>query len=148
MPPVIRDTAAIYFRNKIKKQIYEHSIGRHNADEIFKLDILDIDSLSSSQAKKYFLGEQPTTLDASAFGVLISTLGCPIESPLKDYCLLKVNLTNFIARIKKLYYPDLKIIICSRLKYTLKKKVKIQYADTIELTTMPSFYIKYELLGL
>lgn len=108
MPPVIRDIAAIYFRNKIKKQIYGHGIGRHNADEIFKLGILDIDALSAFLGqKKYFLGEQPTTLDASAFGILINTLSCPIESPLKNYGLSKINLTNFIVRIKKLYYPDL-----------------------------------------
>ncbi len=66
MPPVILDIAAAYFRNKIKNQIYGHGIGRHNTEEIFKLAMLDIDALSACLGdKKYFLGEQPTTLDAS-----------------------------------------------------------------------------------
>ncbi len=108
MPPVIRDIAAAYFRNKIKKQIYGHGIGRHKTEEIFKLGMLDIDALSACLGdKKYFIGEQPTTLDASAFGILINTLGCPIESPLKEYGLSKDNLTNFVARIKAHFYPDL-----------------------------------------
>jgi glutathione S-transferase len=108
MPPVIRDIVAAYFRNKIKKQIYGHGIGRHDAEEIFKLGMLDIDALSSCLSdKKYFLGEQPTTLDASAFGILISTIGCPIESPLKEYGLSKDNLTNFVAHIKTHFFSDL-----------------------------------------
>lgn len=108
MPPVIRDIAAVYFRNKIKKQIYGHGIGRHDTEEIFKLGMLDIDALSSCLGdKKYFLGEQPTTLDASAFGILISTIGCPIESPLKEYGLSKDNLTNFVAHIKTHFFSDL-----------------------------------------
>ena len=108
MPPVIRDIAAAYFRNKIKNQIYGHGIGRHKTEEIFKLGMLDIDALSACLGdKKYFLGEQPTTLDASAFGILINTFGCPIESPLKEYGLSKDNLTNFVARIKAHFYSDL-----------------------------------------
>jgi glutathione S-transferase len=108
MPPVIRDIAAIYFRNKINKQIYGHGIGRHKAEEIFKIGMLDIDAISDFLGgNNYFLGEKPSTLDASAFGILINTLGCPIESPLKDHALSKNNLINFVARIKSRYFSDL-----------------------------------------
>ena len=109
LPPVIRDIAAIYFRNKINKQIYGHGIGRHKAEEIFKISMLDIDAISDFLGdKNYFLGERPSTLDASAFGILINTLGCPIESPLKDHSLSKKNLTNYISRIKSHYFSELK----------------------------------------
>jgi len=109
MPPVIRDIAAIYFRNKINKQIYGHGIGRHKAEEIFKIGMLDIDAISDFLGDKtYFLGEEPSTLDASAFGILINTLGCPIESPLKDHGLSKNNLINFVSRIKSRYFSDIK----------------------------------------
>lgn len=101
MPPVIRDIAATYFRNKINKQIYGHGIGRHKTEEIFKNGMLDIDAISD------FLGEKPTTLVTSAFGILINTLGCPIESPLKDHGLSKNNLINFVARIRSQYFSDL-----------------------------------------
>ncbi len=108
MPPVIRDIAATYFRNKINKQIYGHGIGRHKAEEIFKIGMLDIDAISDFLGENnYFLGEKPSTLDASAFGILINTFGCPIESPLKDHGLSKNNLINFVARIKSRYFSDL-----------------------------------------
>ncbi len=108
MPPIIRDMAAPYFRRKIQQQIYGHGMGRHTAEEIFTLGNQDIDALSACLGdKKYFLGDRPTTLDASAFGFLINTIGCPIESPLKEHGLSKDNLTNFVDRIKVEYYPDL-----------------------------------------
>ncbi len=108
MPPVIRDIAATYFRNKINKQIYGHGIGRHKAEEIFKIGMLDINAISDFLGENnYFLGKNPSTLDASAFGILINTLGCPIESPLKDHGLSKNNLIDFIARIKSRYFSNL-----------------------------------------
>jgi hypothetical protein len=46
--------------------------------------------------KHYFIGDKPTSLvDASAYGILINTLGCLIESPLKDYALSKQNLVDY-----------------------------------------------------
>jgi glutathione S-transferase len=83
-------------------------MGRHKPEEVFKLGMKDLDALSAYLGDKpYFLGEQPTTLDASAFGFLVNTIGCPIESPLKDYGLAKHNLRNYVERIKAQYYPEL-----------------------------------------
>lgn len=108
MPPGIRDLAAVYYRHRIQRQILGHGTGRHTAEEIFELGMLDLDALSASLGeKRYFLGDKPTTLDASAFGFLINTLGCPIESPLKEHGLAKDNLRNYVERIKAEYYLDL-----------------------------------------
>ncbi|MGH8685541.1 MAG: glutathione S-transferase family protein, partial [Nitrosospira sp.] len=108
LPAGIRDIVAYIYRYKINQQIYGQGTGRHKPDEIFELGMLDIDALSACLGeKKYFLGNQPTTLDASAFGFLINTLGCPIESPLKEHGLSKDNLRNYVDRIKAEYYPDL-----------------------------------------
>ena len=106
---LIRDIVANRWRSKIKRQIYGQGTGRHQADEIFQLGKQDVDSLSSSLGSKpYFLGDKPTTLDASAFGHLINIIGCPIKSPLKDYGLSKQNLVEYMDRIKAEFYPDLK----------------------------------------
>lgn len=108
LPPIIRDIAAVYFRYKIKQQIYGHGTGRHTAEEVFTLGKQDINALSMLLGdNKYFLGEHPTAVDASAFGILINTIGCPIESPLKEHGLSKVNLVNYIDRIKHDFYQDL-----------------------------------------
>jgi glutathione S-transferase len=108
MPPVIRDVAAFYYRRRIQRQILGHGTGRHSAKEIFELGMQDVDALSAWLGDKtYFLGDKPTSLDASAFGFLINTLGCPIESPLKEHAFAKDNLRSYVERIKLQYYPDL-----------------------------------------
>ncbi|MBV6447808.1 glutathione S-transferase family protein [Nitrosomonas sp.] len=108
LPPIIRDIAANRWRKKIQQQIYGHGMGRHQAEEIFALGKQDIDALSDYLGHKpYFFGDHPTTLDASAFGLLINISGCPIESPLKEYALTKENLTAYNTRIMHSFYPDL-----------------------------------------
>lgn len=108
LPPPLQDMLADSWRHLIKQQIYGHGMGRHTPDEIFELGNQDIDALSACLGnKKYFIGNKPTTLDASAFGFLINTFGCPIESPIKEHGLTKINLTDFVDQIKKEYYPDL-----------------------------------------
>ena len=83
-------------------------MGRHKTEEVFALGKQDIDALAACLGdKKYLLGNTPTTLDASAFGILINTIGCPIESPIKEHGLSKTNLVNIIYRIKADYYPEL-----------------------------------------
>lgn len=108
LPLSLQDMLADSWRHLIKQQIHGHGMSRHTAEEIFELGKHDIDALSACLGdKKYFLGDRPTTLDASAFGFLINTFGCPIESPLKEHGLSKDNLTNYVDRIKAEYYPDL-----------------------------------------
>jgi glutathione S-transferase len=108
MLPVVRDIVPFVYRHIIKKQIYGHGMGRHSKDEIFYLGKVDLAALSVFLGNKpYFLGEKPTSLDASAFGILINTLYGPIESPVKEYGLEKSNLKAFCKRIMAEYYPEL-----------------------------------------
>lgn len=109
LPILIRDIVANGWRFfKIKQQIYGHGTGRHQSEEIFRLGKQDIDSLSAILGNKpYYLGNKPTTLDAAAFGQLINIIGCPIESPLKEYGLTKQNLVEYTNRIKAAFYSDL-----------------------------------------
>ena len=110
LPPVVRDVVALIYRRRIRRQIHGHGMGRHSPAEIFELGMMDLDALSDCLADKpYFLGDRPTTLDASAFGFLINTIGCPIESPLKEYGLTRSNLKNYVERIREQYYPDLRL---------------------------------------
>lgn len=109
MPPVIRDIAAIVYKKLIiGRQIYGHGIGRHNAEEIFHLAQIDLDTLSTFLADKpYFMGDKPTSLDASAFGMLINTLRVPIESPIKEHALGLGNLSAYCDRMMAEFYPEL-----------------------------------------
>lgn len=108
LPPVARDLAASLYRLRINGQMQGHGIRRSTAEEVFNLGREDLDALSDFLGSKpYFMGDRPTSLDASAFGILVNTLGCPIESPIKDHALSKSNLGNYCARMQQEYYPEL-----------------------------------------
>lgn len=108
LPPIARDLAASVYRKKIRGQIMGHGMGRLTLEEMFELGKEDIDSLANFLDKKsYFMGAQPTSLDASAYGILINTLGCPIESPLKDYALTKSNIFDYCRRMQARFFPEL-----------------------------------------
>lgn len=78
LPPIARDLAAAVYRRRINSQILGHGLGRLNAAEAFDLGKEDLDALAGFLgAKPYFMGDLPSTLDASAYGILVNTLGCP-----------------------------------------------------------------------
>lgn len=108
MPPLIRDIAAALYRKLIiEKQIYGHGMGRHNADEIFHLGAVDLDAVSAFLGNKpYFMGNAPTSLDASAFGILINTVRTPIASPLQQHALSLKNLPAYCDRMMTEFYPE------------------------------------------
>lgn len=108
LPPIVRDLGASLTRRNILKQIYGQGTGRHQPGEIFTLGKEDIDALATFLGDKtYFFGTRPTTLDASAFGLLINIIACPIESPLKDHGLTKKNLVKYVDRIMDQYYQHI-----------------------------------------
>ncbi len=110
LPPVIRDIVAwIYRWLIIRREIYGQGTGRHKADEVFHLGKLDLDALSDFLGEKpYFMGDKPTSLDASAFGILINTISTPIESPLQVHGKSKANLAAYCQRMLAEFYPELK----------------------------------------
>ena len=108
LPALIREIVAIFTRKSINKQIYGHGMARHSTEEVFHLGQLDLQALADFLADKpYFMGDRPTSLDASAFGMLINTLAPPIESPAKDFALQQDNLSAYCNRIMNQYYPDI-----------------------------------------
>jgi glutathione S-transferase len=108
LPPVACDLAAAAYRLRIIGQIKGHGLGRLSQDEAFKLGAEDIDALADFLADKtYFMGDKPSSLDTSAYGILVNTLGCPIESPLKNHALGKSNLLEYCKRMQAQYFPEL-----------------------------------------
>jgi glutathione S-transferase len=107
-PPVLAELAAGAYRYRIKAQIRGQGLARLTADEVFKLGCEDVEAASRFLGDKpYFMGDEPTSLDASAYGILVNTIGCPIESPVKDYALGKKNIVDYCKRMQSRFFPEL-----------------------------------------
>lgn len=89
LPPLIR--------RSLWKQVYGQGMGRHAPAEIYKIMLDDLTAVSAWLGdKRYFMGEQPRTIDATVHAFLCQFLFTPLALPnraeidklanLKPYC--------------------------------------------------------------
>jgi hypothetical protein len=71
-----------------------------------KLPYIDDDGTAVSD-KLYLLGDEPTTVDCSAFGLVSNIVWPPIESALKEHARGLDNLVAYSERIRDDYFGDL-----------------------------------------
>ena len=85
--------------------MWSQGVARHSEDEIFHLGRQDLTALSDFLSDKpFFMGDRPTTLDATAYGLLINVLWYPIESALKVDAESLGNLNSFCERVCDRYF--------------------------------------------
>lgn len=92
-------------RKNILKQLYGHGMGRHSSQEIFEIGKKDLSAVSDFLANKpFFLGNQPTTVDATIYAFLANILWAPIESVVKEHAKRLKNLEAYCQRMKEKFY--------------------------------------------
>lgn len=105
LPPIIGPLIFKQIRKNFLKAIYAQGMGRHSREEILGFAKTDLLSLSVFLGEKpYFLGPQPTSLDATMYGFLIQQIWVPWDSPLKQYAQTLSNLVRFCERMKQQYW--------------------------------------------
>jgi glutathione S-transferase len=98
MPPLAR--------RGILSEMRGHGMGRHSAQEIYALGCRDVTAAAGFLADKpYMLGEQPTSLDATAYAFLANLLWAPVDSPIRQEAQRCPNLEAYCRRMKARYYP-------------------------------------------
>ncbi|MFW5443771.1 MAG: glutathione S-transferase family protein [Methylococcaceae bacterium] len=107
LPIFVRDCVALAYRRLIKKQIYGQGTGRLSEENIDDLAAEDVSALAVFLANNdYFMGDIPSTVDATVYGFLINIIACPIESPLKNKVLEEKLLVAYCQRMQSRYFPE------------------------------------------
>jgi len=105
LAPELRTQFEPAARKAMGDQLYGHGMGRHSAPEVYAHGQADLDALSVFLAEKpFFLGAQPTALDATAYAFLANLVLAPLETPLKRHAMTLANLPSYCARMKQRYY--------------------------------------------
>jgi glutathione S-transferase len=105
MPAPLKWVAPSLVRRSLVKGMHGHGMGRHSAEEIIAIGQRDITALANYLGDKpFFMGEQPCSLDATAYGFLANLVAVPVESALKDHALSYPQLPAFCERIRSRYY--------------------------------------------
>lgn len=105
LPPVIGSLILKKIRKDFLKAIHGQGMGRHTREEIIQFAKDDLDALAVLLGDKaFFLGDKPSSIDASAYGFLVQQYNVPWRGPTRDHAESHKNLIAFCERMKKLYW--------------------------------------------
>ncbi|EDV22615.1 uncharacterized protein TRIADDRAFT_28855 [Trichoplax adhaerens] len=93
----------------VKKCMYGHGMGRHSPEEIRHIARGDLMALSITLGnKQFFLGNDPTTIDACVFGFIVNILSGLSEDSWPNKMVREEfsNLVAFSDRMKARFWPD------------------------------------------
>lgn len=106
LPAAERPTAETQFREVMHGYLHAQGMGRHSRAEVCAIGNADLSALAAYlEGKPYFMGAQPTTLDATVYAFLTRVLWVPYESPLKTHMQTLTNLVSYCQRMREKYYP-------------------------------------------
>lgn len=92
------------FRAHILDEFTLQGMGGRSDAEVYEIYTIDIDALSDFLADKpWFMGDLPTSLDATIHSFLRHCMYVPFEWPGREYALAKPNLVNYCKRFKETY---------------------------------------------
>jgi glutathione S-transferase len=107
VPAVIRPIAATMVRRGTKAQLFQQGVARHSFDEVMAFGCEQLAAVSDFLGgKPFFLGDRPSSLDATAFAFVSAILWGPFEGPLKSFAQRRANLVSYCERMHDAYWRD------------------------------------------
>jgi len=95
-------------RKRAIEKLHAQGIARHSRAEVHELGIRDVCSFSELLGAGPFLfGNQPTSFDACALGVIGNIKDGPFASPVRDTIRSTNNIADYIDRMRRDYFADL-----------------------------------------
>jgi len=92
-------------RRGLLAEMRGQGMGRHSAQEIYAIGCRDVTAVADFLADKpYMLGEQPASLDATAYAFLANLLWAPVDSPVRRHAQGRPALETYCQRMKARYY--------------------------------------------
>ena len=101
----MRQLIPVFARRGLRKQLHAQGTGRHSRDEIYAIGCRDVTALSELLGvQPFFLGDEPTSVDATAYAFLANLLWAPIDLPIRAHAQKLPNLEAYCQRMKARYY--------------------------------------------
>lgn len=95
-------------RKNTIKSLYFQGIGRHSYDEVLEIGYKTLDAIAVFLGdKKYFHGDEVTSIDATAFAFLANIAWTPYDDALKNHLHKHKNTLIFCDRVWSTFYPEL-----------------------------------------
>lgn len=110
LPSLVRVTVAPLIRSGIRKHLHGQGIARHTPDEVAAIGEADVRALALLLGDKpFFLGDRPSSVDASVYGITHGMHYIPLPDPVSDLIRDLPNLAAYDQRMTKLLFGDQQI---------------------------------------
>ena len=108
IPAPIRPVIRSMVRRQVRQALQAHGMGRHSNSEMAQLGERAIASIAAIlDDKPYLMGDRPCGADATVYAFL-SSAACPMfTSHLRNVIETHANLTAYVDRMTKQYFPEL-----------------------------------------
>ena len=107
LPVIVKLFLPAMVRRKMIKALDCQGTGRHSLEEVNQLGRKTMDALAQLLGDKpYFLGDKPTSVDATAFAFIATLLMSPINDSLKHYALNMGTIKAYCERMWNEFYSD------------------------------------------
>lgn len=105
LPMPLRLVVPKVVRRGVIKSCEGHGLGRHTEEEVMQIADQSFASLSVFLGDKpYFFGDKPSSLDATAFGLLSQFMIATFDTPMSDMAKKHANLLAYCQRIQAEFY--------------------------------------------
>ena len=96
---------------KVQKTIFNllhlQGLGRHSRDELIEFSREDLAAISEQLADNpYFMGDKPSSIDASLYGALHNIIECELNTPVKALAMQHQNLVDYCPRFRQTVLND------------------------------------------
>lgn len=110
LPPEHQHVYVAATRKEMVDQTRAQGMGRHTPDEVQQIGIADLKAISEYLGDKpFFMGDKPTTVDATLYGYLANLLLVPIASKGRDFGRTLPNLLAHCERMRARFFPELPV---------------------------------------
>lgn len=107
LPAGIRWAFPLIVRD-VRKKLRSQGTGRHTEQERMQMGVKDVECIAALLGeKRYFLGDQPSTIDATVFAFTSGILAFPGDSKLRAFARSQKNLVEYEARLRAELFPEL-----------------------------------------
>jgi glutathione S-transferase len=88
-------------RKSLFKSLHMQGLGRHSREELIEFGRQDVEAIAGQLGSSdYFLGDKPSSIDASLYGALHNLIDCELDGPIEQFCMTHQNLIDYCARFK------------------------------------------------
>lgn len=105
VPAPLRSLIGPVARRGVRSQLKGHGIGLHSREEIGAIGRGDLRAIVDYLGdKRYLMGDEPSAIDATAYGFLANIVRVPLDGALKREAVQHPNLLAYLDRFEQRYF--------------------------------------------